>query len=327
MKILFAWTGVTSYMADCWRQLQALGDVELRIVVEQAESGKAFTADQTLHSLSYILRSPPDNPGDALESQILEFRPDVIFAGGWRSRTTRQVLAAYPEVPKVFCLDMPWRWSLRCLVARFALRGFLRRFDAIYVPGASSARYARWLGFPASRIHRKLYAVDQRRLRAGGGDGSAGRTAFLYVGRYSPEKRVDLIERAYARYRELGGTWPIDYYGQGGKFVQADEMPRIYASHACLLLASSFDPWPLVMLEARSAGLEVIASDRCGNCDELGAHKVRFGDVEQMAHRMLAVEGGERIPPRPDLADYDCCAWAYRTLRIGGFPCQTTPSI
>lgn len=325
MKILFVWTGVTSYMADCWRQLQALSDVELMIVVEQAESGKAFTVDQTLRSLSYVLRRPTRGQEAALESRILSFKPDVVFAGGWRSRTTRQVLAAYPDVPKVFCLDMPWRWSLRCLVARFALHGFLRRFDAVYVPGASSARYARWLGFPASRIHRRLYAVDQRRLRTADGEGD--RSAFLYVGRYSPEKRVDLVERAYARYRELGGAWSIDYYGQGGQFVQAHEMPQVYARHRCLLLASSFDPWPLVMLEARSAGLEVIASDRCGNCDELGAHKVRYGDVEEMARRMLAVERGERIPCRPDLADYDCRAWACRTLRIGGFPCQTIPSI
>jgi len=115
------------------------------------------------------------------------------------------------------------------------------------------------------------------------------RSGFLYIGRYSSEKRIDLIEKAYARYRELGGTWKLDFYGQGGKFVQPDEMPGIYASHACLLLASAFDPWPLVILESRAAGMEVIASDRCGNCDELGARKVPYGDVEAMAREMLKV--------------------------------------
>ena len=31
MKILFVWTGVTSYMADCWRSLQAEEDAEIAL--------------------------------------------------------------------------------------------------------------------------------------------------------------------------------------------------------------------------------------------------------------------------------------------------------
>ena len=313
MRILFTWTGVTSYMADCWRALQTAPDVELKVVVEQADSGKSFAAEKTLAGLDCLLVDGRSASGE-LEETLSAFAPDVVVAGGWRSPTTRRVLAQYRQVPRVFCLDMPWRWSLRCFVARFALRSFLRQFDAVYVPGASAAFYAHWLGFPKGRIYRGLYAIDQARLRAAAPDGP--RRGFLYVGRHSPEKRIDLIEKAYARYRELGGTWSVDSYGQGGKFVQADGMPQVYAEHACLLLASSFDPWPLVMLEARAAGLEVVASDRCGNCDELGAFKVKYGDVGQMARQMLAVERGARNPAGGDLASYDCPSWVVRTLQI-----------
>lgn len=311
MKILFAWTGVTSYMADCWRGLQAIPDVDLKVIVETADSGKEFVAAQTLQGLDYELIEK----GSRKEPQAFgSFSPDVVFAGGWRSPTTRRVLARYARVPKIFCLDMPWRWSLRCIVSRIALRGFVRQFDAVYVPGASAAFYARWLGFAGDRIHTKLYAVDQDRIRQTGPSAVSARSGFLFVGRHSPEKRVDVIERAYARYCALGGTWSIEYYGQGGKFVQAEGMPQVYASHACLLLASSFDPWPLVMLEARAAGLEVIASDRCGNCDELAAHKVPYGKVEALARKMLAVEQGARIPVCEDLSSYDCHSWVERTL-------------
>lgn len=315
MKILFAWTGVTSYMADCWRALQAAPDVGLKVIVEQADSGKAFAAEKTLAGLDFLLADGRPDFRE-LDEALSAFAPDVVFAGGWRSPTTRHVLARYRQVPRIFCLDMPWRRSLRCLVARFALWPFLRQFDAVYVPGASAAFYAHWLGFPKERIYRRLYAVDQARLRAAARDGA--RRGFLYVGRHSSEKRVDLIEKAFARYRELGGSWSVDYYGQGGTFVQADGMPQVYAEHACLLLASSFDPWPLVMLEARSAGLEVVASDRCGNCDELGAFKVKYGDVGQMARQMLAVERGARQPACAELAAYDCASWAARTLKIAG---------
>ena len=318
MRILFAWTGVASYMADCWRSLQQSNGVELKVVVEAADSGKAFAAEKTLAGLDYVLVEK-DDAGERWKDVLRGgWRPDVVFAGGWRSSTTRKVVAALPDVPKVFCLDMPWRWLPRCLAARFALRGFMRNFAAVFVPGRLSAKYARWLGFPKRLVFDCLYAVDQSRLRSAvAAIGTEGRRGFLFVGRFSPEKRVDLVEAAYARYRQIGGTWGIDYYGQGGKFAQAEEMSAVYASHACLLLASSFDPWPLVMLEAKSAGLEVIASSRCGNCDELGAVKVPYGDVEAMAKAMLDVErGAGRGNCSVDVAKYDCPEWARRVQRI-----------
>ena len=322
MKILFSWTGVTSYMADCWRALQAEPGVELKVIVETAYSGKAFAAATTLAGLDYELVEQERAADCPIATLSSGFAPDVVFVGGWRSVTTRRVMAAYAAAPQVFCLDMPWRWSLRCVAARWALHGFMKRFAAVYVPGEAAAKYARWFGFPQPRIHRKLYAIRQEKFRAAGAAvAPESRRGFLFVGRHDPEKRIDLIERAHARYRELGGTWSVDYIGQGGRFVQADGMPQVYAEHACLLLASSFDPWPLVMLEAKAAGIEVIASDRCGDCDELGAFKVPYGDVEAMARQMLAVERGARAPVRDDLNEYDCTAWVPRTLGLARTVC------
>ena len=312
MKILFVWTGVTSYMADCWRELSSRPGVELKVVVEAAPSGRHFDAAQILSGLDYELvgRDASWQAGPLAAA----FSPDVVFAGGWRSPTTRKVLAAYPRAFKVFCLDMPWRWRPRCLIARWALRGFLRQFSACWVPGKLAYRYARWLGFSKSRVWRRLYAVDRARLAAGA-TGTSSRRGFFFAGRHDPEKRVDLIRRAYARYRELGGQWAVDYYG-GANFLQPEAMRKVFREKACLLLASSFDPWPLVVLEAKAAGCSAIASDRCGNADELGAIKVPYGDVEAMARAMVEVESGARGPDACDLSGYDVGAWADRCLEI-----------
>ena len=256
-------------------------------------------------------------------------RPDILFAVGWHSRVVRAAVerADWRGVPKVCCFDMPWRWSARCIAARFVLRGFLRRYSAAYVPGRVAARYARWLGFP--RVEEGLFSIGMDRFAAA--PKSAERRGFLYVGRYSPEKRVDLVEQAYARYRELGGAWELDCYGQGGRFAAPGEMPSIYAVHACLLLASAFDPWPLVALEARTSGCEVIMSDRCGNRFELpGVRVVRYGDEDAMAEEMLRVEldrKRRRLRQERGVSDdaeytcediemYDCGAWVGRTLRL-----------
>ena len=321
MKILFVWTGLTSYMADCWRRLHAAADVELKVVVDNVHSGRAFDAERLLGGLDYALVDGGKNYFEDVAAFLGGWTPDIVFAVGWRSPVVRRLVerADWRGVPKVCCFDMPWRWSLRCIAARWVLRPFLRRYAAAYVPGRICAKYAGWLGFP--RVEKGLFSIDQSRFRAAAAAAEGTpRKGFLYVGRYSDEKRVDLIERAHELYRARGGTWPLDCYGQGGRFAQPDEMPRIYAEHACLVLASAFDPWPLVVLEAVTSGCEVIASDRCGNRFELpGMRVVRFGDVDAMARAMAEVEkeGGRRRRAEDDrTTDYDCETWAKRTLRI-----------
>lgn len=298
MKILFVWTGVTSYMADCWRELQRLEGVELKVIVEDVESGHEFNRDSVLRGL---------------DANIDGWRPDVIFAVGWHSRIVRGMVtrADWRDIPKVCCFDLPWRWLPRCIAAKFVLHRFLCHYSAAYVPGAASARYAKWLGF--DRVYRGLFGIDVGKFAKAVVPGR--RTGFLYVGRNSPEKRIDLIRKAYGMYREAGGGWTIDFYG-GNAFVSPEAMPGVYAAHACLVLASAFDPWPLVAIEAKAAGCEVIMSDRCGNRFELATRTVKYGDALAMAKAMLAVEREGLTACGQSLDEWDCKTWATRTLAI-----------
>lgn len=312
MKIAFAWTGITPCAGDCWRALAALPGVELKLFLDAAPD--AAVERDVLHGLDYVfVRSEAD-----ARSRAAAFKPDILFAVGWHSKAVRAFVTCddWADVPKVQCCDMPWRWKFRCFAARFVLGRYLRRFDAAYVPGRLGAMYMKWLGF--RRIYKGLLSIDQKRFGSGLSDGP--RTGFLYVGRISPEKRIDLIEKAFARYRELGGTWTIAYHSA----TPYSQLPQVYASRACLVLFSERDAWPLVMLEAKAAGLEVIASDRCGNARELGARVVKFGDVEALAQEMLRVERGEvkskgekgKSAENRSFLSYDCRAWAKRTLEI-----------
>ena len=306
MNILFAWTGVTSYMADCWRELAATPGVSFRAVVERVRSGSEIDAARVFRGLDVEIAGPGE------EVRAGGPVPDAVFAVGWHSRTVRGIVQdpRLRGVPKVCCFDMPWRPGLRCFAARWALRGFLKNHSAAYVPGESAARYARWLGFAETR--KGLFSLDTRRFAGGPGERD-----FIYIGRDVPEKRIDILRRAYALYREAGGTWKLDFYGGAGTFVQPRDVPALYRSHACLLLASAFDPWPLVLLEATSAGLAAIVSDRCGNADELRARKIPYGDARAMARAMLEAERGGVKPAGPGLAaPYDSREWARRTLEM-----------
>ena len=331
-------------MADCWRSLRQEPGVELKVVVEQVDSGKEFDADSVLTELDHLVVSHAQRQrcGEWLGA----WKPDVIFAVGWHSQVVREIVTRpeWKDIPKVCCFDLPWRWKLRCLAARFVLGPFLRHYAAAYVPGRACERYAKWLGF--KKIQKGLFSIDQSRFSSTAAQGR--REGFLYIGRFSDEKRIDLIAKAFARYRALGGTWPLDLYGAGRlpseinrtieqsnnrtiffhPFVQPASVPRLYAEHACLLLASAFDPWPLVALEARASGCEVIQSDRCGNRFELDTRVVKYGDVEAMAREMLKVERevashAQRRGDAEALKTWDCGTWARRTLKLAQELCDS----
>lgn len=342
MKILFVWTGVTSYMADCWRKLQQMPGVELKVVVELVESGKEFDREKVLKSLDTCvvndwstdqrINGPTGQEAIALTRQrangltgqeaiaqfLGEWKPDVMFAVGWHSKVVRAMVGRkdWRDVPKVCCFDMPWRRNLRCFAARWVLGPFLRNYCAAFVPGKSTARYAQWLGF--RDVTEGLYAIDVERFK---GDVSRikspnKRSGFLFVGRKVPEKGLDFLKKGYEVYRRTGGTWTLDV----PKWIDPENVPRAMSEHACLILPSRWEPWGVVVAEAKAAGMAVIVSDRVGARLDLPVDAVvRFGDVTGLAAAMRQIEHQDTVSAdecRRAVERFGCTAWADTVGRI-----------
>ncbi|MBU6173621.1 MAG: glycosyltransferase, partial [Planctomycetes bacterium] len=107
---------------------------------------------------------------------------------------------------------------------------------------------------------------------------------FLYVGRYIEEKDLRTLAEGYRIYRSLvKDPWPLSTIGQGPHrklledqigvdvldFVQPDDLAVFWERHGAFVIASKYDPWPLVIVEACRAGLPVIHSTACGSAVEL----------------------------------------------------------
>ena len=307
LKILFAWSGLTGYMGDCWRELARREGVELKVLVDLSEQhfGGNFSADDVMSGL------------DWRGSLQAEWTPDVVFTVGWRNPLCRETATKKwgSGTKLVCCFDMPWEWRFRKIAARFILQRYLRRFDAAFVPGEVAERYARWLGF--RRIFKGLFATDIHRFGEWIGGGG-----FLYVGRDCCDKGTDVLRRAHEIYRSRGGKWPLKIVNG----VSPNELGHVYSQADAFVLASRWEPWGVVLVEAAAAGLPIICTDKCGarcevvrdngvdvksnNAEALAAVMHEIENMPVAERRAMGAKGQVLAQP------YSCQTWADRVMDI-----------
>jgi glycosyltransferase involved in cell wall biosynthesis len=129
---------------------------------------------------------------------------------------------------------------------------------------------------------------------------------FLYVGRVIKHKNVEaLIKQFNAHFSDKNavlkivgggeqGEYLIDKYASekvifmGKKFNQ--ELISEYLRASCFVCPSLFEPWGLVVNEALSAGLPIIANEEVGACFNLIKDKETgfiVADIEEFGQMML----------------------------------------
>jgi len=139
-----------------------------------------------------------------------------------------------------------------------------------------------------------------------------GKFVFVHVGRLAAEKNVEVILEAFALARRLLPANAICLYiaGSGphelrlrrqapegvtflGHMDRARRLPALYASADAFLFASLTETLGLVVLEAMSSGLPVIAAPAGGVADHLRHERNGLAypsnDVAAMAHAMVRV--------------------------------------
>ncbi len=351
MKVVICWTHISGYMAACWRAIAARTGVRLSIVGFKSNVSGIDTkfADGVVTGLNMRLMSPDEQQNiDLVRSIVTQSDPDIVVIPGWSYRTYRSLVDA-PELARakfIMTMDTPYRGTLRQRFGRYRIAKFLSKIDRVIVAGERAWQLARHLGIPEMKIRRGLYGVDfatfaslieQRRAQPGGWP-----RRFLYTGRYQREKGIDILLSGYRAYRSaVSAPWGLTCCGSGPLeaiinaeagvtnlgFVQPTEQPRILASHGVFVLASRFDPWPLVIVEACAAGLPVIHTEACGSAVELvrpyfNGLSVATESVESLVGAMRwCHENPEKLPEmgaraQPLAAAYSADAWADRWVRI-----------
>ena len=101
---------------------------------------------------------------------------------------------------------------------------------------------------------------------------------LIYVGRFSKQKDMDSLLRIWAIIHQQYPDWQLDIYGEGELkeyylsliqkmnanihvFEPTANIMEVYREHSILLLTSKYEPFGLVLPEAMSCGLPVVAFD------------------------------------------------------------------
>lgn len=213
-----------------------------------------------------------------------------------------------------------WKESLK--------RAIFQRVDGVITAGEGGRRFAERYGADPDRIHIARHVVDTDFFASAAAAAGPGRdltrnalrlsgVVFLYVGRLSNGKGIDILLEAYAMVERevlhtsllLVGDGPeerrVAYVAETeglrivlGGFRQRHELPALYAAADVFVFPTLGDTYGLVVDEAMSAGLPVISTTAAGEIGE----------------RVLDGVNGLLVPP----SDPDGLATAMRRLAKDG---------
>lgn len=353
MKVAICWSHISGYASACWRALheRTTGtDVDVQFLAWESNAPGtdiAFNSD-LVAGLPIRMLSPDEYSSfELIHDHVAKFDPDVLILPGWMHEPyIRLALSpALKRAKKAMYVDTPWRGTVRQRLARFRIASYLKALDGAIVTGERSFQFMRHLGIAERKIYRGTYGIDlaavadvfDRRVARG-----AWPRKFLYMGRYHADKGIDVLLAAHAKYRaSVADPWTLTCCGKGplGEqirsttgvtdmgFIDPRRTPAIMETHGAFVLASAYDPWPLVIVEACGAGLPVIHSEACGSAVELVRpyyNGIGFGtgEVDELARAMRwCHDHVEKLPEmgrrgRAFAAAYSAQLWAKRWLAM-----------
>lgn len=284
-KVLFLYTETAPYFMACAERAVKDHGLEVHIVRWPVNAEAPF-AQGSMPGITVHERGHFDI--GALRRFAGELRPDIILASGWVDKGYLQVCrdARKRGIPTVMCSDTAWRGDLRQWAAVGMGRLWLHRtFSHAWVTGEAQARYARRLGFPASRVRTGFYAADLDRFlpmarQFQGVKAAAFPHRFLCVARYIPAKGHQYMVETFAGLCDTGqaGDWELWCLGTGQLhplaqshprikhlgFVQAGEVWRYMEQSGVFILPSLYEPWGVVVHEHAAAGFPLVLSSAVG---------------------------------------------------------------
>jgi len=325
IKIAIIWPHIENYTVACIRSLLRWSGVEIILVQQVAgdctnskfdyKSGDSIVFFDLSASNRLQIKKTID--------KLCEFQADVVVLPlskkGLCARYAK--LASKSGALVVGTVDHFWRNTWKDYAnASICRMGAFKYFDAILVPGWRGRDYALKLGFSSGSIFDGLYSCDTNLFGRVGDKRHSGQSIsewpkrFLFVGQFIKRKGLDILLEAYHGYRPLvAEPWELWVVGKGplekllkGKpgvknlgYLDPVSCTEVMSQAGALVIPSRYDHWGVVIHEAVTAGLPVIASYECGASAELvqnGLNGLKFQAYkgDELKRALLYVADNDR---------------------------------
>jgi glycosyltransferase involved in cell wall biosynthesis len=245
----------------------------------------------------------------ALFRAFNEFRPTILNVTGYfdYAQVALMVYARMKGVKVVLSSESSTMDHARSPVKERIKSWIVGNAHAFFCFGKSSANYLLSLGVKESQITvRHAAVIDEDIIRKNFDKAkesfsidlsSAIKRQFIYVGRLSGEKNLELLIEAFKSIKETsaGAAWSLLFVGDGparknlellsGDYLQNKsiifagghpwyQVPTWLAQSDVLILPSKSEPWGLVVNEAMVCGMPVIVSEKCGCSEDLVKNEI-----------------------------------------------------
>ncbi|MBV6510866.1 MAG: hypothetical protein FMNOHCHN_00344 [Ignavibacteriaceae bacterium] len=318
-KIVVVWGNIPTYISRSIEEILVTGKYQI-LVIEQVPSNysnQIFRFNLDNENLEYVNMTLHHYDRVKVEQKLNEFLPDLLIA-------PLTIKDDFAEIVKcahrngcitIGCTDhyfkgltKEWKRYLRMRFRSFS------HFDFFWVPGYRALTTLITYGFQRKMIFSGLYSCDSKTFQSIGKsrsyDHSSWPRKFIFVGNYSSLKGIDTLVKAYQIYKNKSRcAWSLITVGygemeellnnekgivnMGGK--KQSEIANLMMESGCFILPSRSDHWPLVIHEASSSGLPILASSSCGNVVELVQENFNGfifepDDYRSLANYMLRIE-------------------------------------
>lgn len=315
-KIVFFWAEKTGYLDNLIRALLKYNsDVELIHWNKRKKNAN-------LHLDPEVAPYPSHFRNTFSVKDLIRFleeaAPSIIVVSGWMDKGYLKAVKAYKRknhnIVVVAGIDDQWFGTIRQKLGVVYFSLFLRKiFDFMWVCGADQYSYARFFGYPRTRILKYLYC--------GNFSGVSQRTfsnrRFVYVGRLMKSKGLDLVVHAHkALPLECRKQFPLVVIGDGElrswleenlddhihykSWLQFNELARELQLGGVGIVPSRKEQWGVTVHEFAQSSMPLILSDCVGASAEFlvnGASGLRFrnGDCQHLMQQMERI-AQEKLP-------------------------------